>query len=197
MASKGFFADFFPKIQEYIDYVSTVVKTCLVLVETILNIKAEVKQSFTGLVQEFRDALKESTDFADRIKNLRSKAIRADVVYQFIEDLRTGELKRWFEELVETFHSELSATFDAIAADAIALKIFKNPASGVVKFLAGIAQIFIMIDKAVKVLHGLLPVVQALGQKLAEFEKVIMKQNNPRIRLKKTISARAGKLHDI
>jgi hypothetical protein len=193
--STGFFGDFWNKISEYVHYLELLGKEALLLVGVILDIKAEVNADFEGLLQELKDALQESTDFAQRVKTLRTHAIRADIVFQFIEDLRTGELKKFCVDTLGTMHSDLAHTMDEIAAAGSSLKILKNPGVGVLNFLSKIITIWSAIATIVKALHGIVPVVKAFADKLAEFEGVIMKQTNPRIRLKKTISARQGKLH--
>ena len=195
----GIFGDFFGKIADLWNWIVQVGQAIYSDVNLIVNLKSVIADDFKALIDQFRTLTAEQKDFADRVKNLKSKAVRADVIYEFINEIRTGELKTFLVDQLDSLRLSWTGDIDDAVAWAQASGLVKSGQLGttnpVLKWIQAILKIVVSIAALVHALHGIVPVVQALKDKLDSFEKVIMKQNNPRVRLKKTISARQGKLH--
>jgi hypothetical protein len=199
MAKPTVFGDFFGKIADLWNWITQIGQTIYSDVNLIVNLKSVIADDFAALIEQFRHLTAEQQDFADRVKNLRTKAVRADVIYEFINQIRTGELKTFLVDQLDSLRLSWTGDIDDAVQWAQASGLVKSGQLGttnpVLKWIQAVLKIVVSIAAIVHALHGIVPVVQALKDKLDSFEKVIMKQNNPRIRLKKTISARVGKLH--
>jgi hypothetical protein len=199
MPKPSFFGNFFGKLADLWNWITQVGQQIYSDVELIINLKSVIADDFQNLIDQFRTLTAEQQDFADRVKNLKSKAVRADVVYEFINEIRTGELKRFLVDELDSLRLSWTGDINDAVQWAQASGLVRSGQLGttnpVLKWIQAVLKIVVSITALVHALHGIVPVVQALKDKLDSFEKVIMKQNNPRIRLKKTISARQGKLH--
>jgi len=199
MPKPTIFGDFFGKIADLWNWIVQTGQAIYSDVELIVNLKSVIADDFKNLIDTFRELTKDQEDFADRVKKLKSSCVRADVIYEFINEIRTGELKTFLVDQLDSLRLEWSGSIDDAVQWGQASGLLKTGQLGtqnpVLKWIQAILKIVVSIAALVHALHGIQPVVQALKDKLESFEKVIMKQTNPRIRLKKTISAREGKLH--
>lgn len=195
MAKGGFFDNLWGKIGELLNYLQSLAQAVIDQIELTVNVKAVVQEDMKALVEEWKLATERSLDFADRVKNLRAHAIRADTIFEFVDDIRTGALRDWVETEIGSLQSTFSSTLEEISTIGSQLHILRNPATGLINWIVAIRKVWVMIDAVVQALHKFTPILQEINDKLATYEDVIMPQTNPRIRLKKTISARQGKLH--
>lgn len=199
MAKQSFFGDFFGKIADLWSWITETASAIYSDVELIVNLKSVIADDFTQLIDTFRELTADQQDFADRVKKLKSSCVRADVIYEFINEIRTGELKQFLVDQLDSLRLSWSGDIDDAVQWAQSSGLVKTGQLGtsnpVLKFIQSVLKIIVSITALVHALHGIVPVVQALKDKLDQFESVIMKQTNPRIRLKGTISARQGKLH--
>lgn len=199
MAKLPIFGDFFQKLADLWDWITQVGTEIYQTVNLILNIKAVIADDFKTLIDTFRTATAEQKDFAERVKNLKTHCVRADVIFEFINEIRTGELKTFLVDTLDSLRLTWSGDIDDAVKWAQSSGLIKRGTLGtvnpVLRWIQAILKLVGAVAAIVHALHGMIPVVQALKDKVDSFEKVIMKQNNPRVRLKKTISARAGFLH--
>jgi len=199
MAKPSLFGSFFGKIADLWNWITETGTAIYSDVELIVNLKSVIADDFTQLIDQFRELTADQQDFADRVKNLKHRCVRADVIYEFINEIRTGELKQFLVDQLDSLRLEWTGSIDDAVQWGQSAGLIKTGQLGttnpVLKWIQAVLKIVVSISALVHALHGIVPVVQALKDKLDQFESVIMKQNNPRIRLKKTISARQGKLH--
>jgi hypothetical protein len=194
--SRGFFGDFFGKIGELVQSIEDTYNAVVANVDVLLNLKATVQSDFAQLVVQLKELTASQQAFVDRAKHLKSHLVRADVIFEFIDEIRTGELKKFCVDQIGTLHSTLTDTLDQLAAVGGQRGSFLT-ARGVfvIQWIRKIILVWAVLGVMVDTLKGIVPVVEAFKNKLEKFEDVILPQTNPRFRLKKTISARQGKLH--
>jgi hypothetical protein len=182
--SKGFFGDFFGKISDIWHWITDTADAVINEITLILTIKSVISDDFQSIINDMKELTAESEDFANRVKHLKTKVIRADVIFEFIDEIRTGELKRFCVDELQALQSGFSsAVSDALAAGQGA-GIIKTGTLGttnpVVKFIKATTQIFVMIAKFVHGLDALRTFVKDIKDKLESFEKVVLQQNNLR-----------------
>jgi hypothetical protein len=193
--SSGFFGNFFGKIGDLLQWVNDVYSAIVANVDVLLNLKANVQNDMTQLVDQLKELTASQQAFVDRAKHLKSHLVRADVVFEFIDEIRTGELKKFCVDQIGSLQSTLINTLDEIVSAGTSASAFTSRGIFVIQWIRKLILIWAAIGIAIDTLKGIVPVVQALKDKLEDFESVILPQTNRRFRLKGTISAREGKLH--
>jgi hypothetical protein len=185
----------FDKIGQIYQWITDTYNAILANVDLLLNLKANVEKDYSELLDTLKTLTQDEQEFVDRAKNLKVHLIRADVIFEFINEIRTGELKKFCVDQIGALQTTLTQTLDQILSVGSASGAFTSKGIFIINWIRKIILIWAAIGVVVETLKGIVPVVQAIKDKLHTFEDVILPQTNPRIRLKKTISARQGKLH--
>lgn len=184
MAKQSFFGDFFGKIADIWKWITDTASAVINEINLILSIKSVITDDFQSIINDMKELTAEQVDFADRIRHLKTKVIRADRIYQFIDELRTGELKKFcVDELQALQNSFGSAVSDALAAGQD-IGLIKTGTLGttnpVIKFIKAVTSVFTRVAAFVHGLDALKNVVKEIKAKLESFEDVILQQNNVR-----------------
>jgi hypothetical protein len=193
----GVFESIWGNIKQLLLWLEFLVDTIgnqIILIQTIKDL---VKSDLAEIKAELQGIVDDEQNFVERAKHLRSHCVRADKVFQLWEDIRSGELKTFFQEQIKPAEDQFLTAIDGFLQTGQQVGILKTrgPGGAIIDFIHKIAVAWTQVLAVVGILKGMLPLVQAIRSKLSEFESIIMQQGNPRVRLKKTISAREGKLH--
>src|SRR5436305_3774012 len=149
-------------------------------VEKIEALKEVVRDDFKELVQTCKDLTQDTEDFKDRIENLRSHVIRADTVFELIEQIRTGEIKKFVVENMVQMESIYNSTLSEFASVLKDLQVFKSGPSALIDNIKKIYTVWVGIEKVVVLLNGVVPVLQDLQNRIERFESTIMPQTSQR-----------------
>jgi phage-related protein len=150
-----------------------------IVINEIESVKGEVKADLDGIIQTAKDLTKSSQDFANRVKHLKRHVIRADIVFEFIDDIRTGKLRDFAVDTYNDLNADIAQTLQEVIATGKSIGLLKTQ-SGFIKTLLKILGIWLQIAKVVHSLRNILPVIQEVQQKIERLESVIMPQNSPR-----------------
>jgi hypothetical protein len=168
------------------------------VINEIENVKSEVKTEFDDIITQAKDLTKESKDFADRVHNLKSKLVRADLVFELLDEIRTGELRNFAVNSYNDLNTNFAQTLQEVIATGQSIGTLRS-ASGLISTLAKILGVWIQVGKIVHTLRNVLPVIQQVEAKITKFEGIILQQTNRRKIEKladgKAIKIRVGKLH--
>jgi hypothetical protein len=193
----GFFQSIWGNIKEillWLEFLVDQIGAQIILIDTI---KGLVKSDLQEIITELKGIVEDEQNFVERAKNIRVHVVRADLVFKLWEDIRSGELKTFYlEEIVPLEHTILGAIDNFLqTGQQVGVLKTRGPGGAIIDFIHKIATAWAQVLVVVGILKGVVPIVKQIRAKLSEIESIIMQQGNPRIRLKKTISARQGKLH--
>jgi len=156
-------------------------------VEEVLNIKEIAIEEFDAVIEEMSEVAKGSEDFAERVRTLRGKVVRADVAFQLIDDIRSGQLRQFlkiFQDLKVTFDSGFQEVLEA--GRNIGL-VKSTPTGGPAQVLSKVLDVIHGICKGYKILavtahamHEFVPIIKEIREKLDGYEDIIMQQGNQR-----------------
>ena len=149
------------------------------VIDQIEQVKSEVKSEFHTLIEAAKEATKDSADFVDRAKHLKSHLIRADLVFKLIDEIRTGELKKFAVDTMQELDGDVAATLTEVINTGRSIGVLKTQSSFVTTLLK-ILGIWLQIKKIVVTLHNILPVIEQVNAKLKEFEGIILPQKSKR-----------------
>jgi len=193
----GFFQSIWGNIKEillWLEFLVDQISNQITLIETIKDL---VKSDLQEITTELRGIVEDEQDFVERAKHIRVHVVRADKVFQLWEDIRSGELKTFFTDQIQPIEDTVIGAIDGFlqAGQQVGIAKTVGPGAAIINFVHKITTAWAQVLVVTGILKGLVPIIKAIRAKLSEFESIIMQQKNPRIRLKKTISARQGKLH--
>lgn len=152
----------------------------------LLDIKEEVKKETEAFKKEAENIFREAEEFKHRVKHLKSKVIRADLVFELVHDIISGELKKFCLEEVAKIADIGTTALDKIVDEAKGLGAVKTSAGGslggpIGKFVEVISKtirVWTAIGRIIGVLRGLTPVLKEVQRKLEKIEKIILKQTS-------------------
>jgi len=193
----GFFQSIWGNIKEILLWLEFLVDQIGAQIILIQVIKDLVHKDLQEIADELKGIVEDEQNFAERVKTIRTHAIRADKVFQLWEDIRNGELKKFFTDQITPLADTIIGVIDRTLQSGQQVGALKTvgPGGAIIDFIHKIAVAWGQVLVVTGVLKGVVPIIKAFRQKFSEFESIIMQQGNPRVRLKKTISARQGKLH--
>jgi len=172
-------------IDDLFSFFSSLFHQSSFVINEIEQVKSEVKAEFAGLIAVAKEATKDSADFVDRAKHLRSKLIRADLVFKLIEEIRTGELKRFAVDTMRELDGDVAATLTEVVETGRQIGLLKTQ-SAFIHTLLKILGVWLQIKKVVVTLKNILPVIQQVNDKLKEFEGIILPQTSARTKATET-----------
>ena len=182
--SSSLFSGFFQKIGALIQWITDTAQAVIEEVQLILAIKSVIQDDFQSIVNDLRDLTAQEQDFAERVKTLRSKVIRADVIFEFIDQIRTGDLRKFCVDELQALQTGFKSSISDALQAGQNVGIIKSGQLGttnpVIKFMNALVSVYSAIAAFVHGLETLKGVVHDIKEKLDSFEKVILQQNNPR-----------------
>lgn len=155
----------------------------------IITLKARIHKDLEDIVLVAKGIYADEQAFLDRAKHLKKHVIRADVAFEFVNDLRSGKLKDFvFRDLVFA-QSAVADAFDEVVNELDSIR--KDvPGAGKVfnfalfeKYVQGaraIYQGYEIIQTITNTLRDLKPVLQEIRDVISRYEGVIMPQNSRR-----------------
>jgi hypothetical protein len=193
----GLFQSIWGNIKEILLWLEFLVDQIGLQIIVVQTVKDLVKTEIEAIRTELQGIVDDEQNFVERAKNIRTHVIRADKVFQLWEEIRSGELKTFLKDQLEPLETGVLGAFDGFLQSGQQVGVLKTrgPGGAIIDFIHKITVAWTWVLQILVILHGMVPVIKAIRAKLSEFESIIMQQGNPRVRLKKTISARQGKLH--
>jgi len=191
---KGFFQNIWSQIKELWQAIESTFDEVVTVIESILDLKTIVTEELNTFITTAREALKDTSDFAERVKTLKQRLVRADVAFQIFDDIRTGALKNFIETQIGDLQTEVGNQFSEVSAVIQGIGAAKPRGTGlltkIVDAVKAIEKGWKVVAFIVHALTGLTPVLQAFQAKLSEYEGIILPQDSPRRFLTETYSKR-------
>jgi hypothetical protein len=186
MASNPF-SGFFDKIHAFIQWIEDAWNGIVALVEDLVDIRSIIEDDFNATVATFKDLTQETQDFAEKITTLKRRVIRADEIFQLIEEIRTGELKEFLVDTLGELKGETQNAFNDALSAGQSLGAFRTGQLGspnaVVEFVKRIVTVAALLAKFVHALKAIQPALEKINQKVAEFEGIILSQSRPKVKV--------------
>lgn len=195
------FDEFWNKLGQFFqgikDEVVTIISGVFGEIENVLSLKSILQEDFNNLVEKLKEITEDSTDFADRVKKLRGKLIRAEIAFEFVEDIKTGKIKDLIDELVEVKDNVASNLDEAVSS---AQKIGAIKATGfgkvIVEVFHKVTEVYTIVVKFVHACQTLVPIFEEIAGLLERYESIVLQQKNPRKSVTEKSYIRIGRLHD-
>jgi hypothetical protein len=194
---QGFFTSIWGNIKQILLWLEFLVDTIGTQLQAIDLLKQIVRDDLQEITDELKKIVADEQSFVDRAKHIRVHVIRADKIFSLWEEIRSGDLKTFVTDQIEPLGPTIAKALDDFLQSGRQVGATKTtgPGAAIINFIHKFVVAWSQVAAIVGVLKAIVPILQAIRTKLTEFESIIMPQTNPRVRLKKTISAREGKLH--
>jgi hypothetical protein len=154
-------------------------------VTDVLNIKEIAQEELTTLIADLTKATSSLKDFEARVKTLRGRVIRADIAFEFIDEIRSGELRDFVTTTLTDLKSTVLSTLDGVISAGQEFKVVKQsgPINIVKSFIGLIQKIYkgyAIVASLLHALHQIVPIVEKISAKLETFEDIILPQDSVR-----------------
>lgn len=181
------FDAFWNKIGDVINWVKDAFNGIVSAVHDLVDIRSIITDDFNQTMETLRELTKESEDFVERAKNLKKHVIRADEVFKLIDEIRTGELRKFVTETLASFQSGTQNAFNEALNAGQGLGLFRsgqlNSPNAVVQAVQKIVAFAIRVTAFVHALKELVPVIQAVQKQIEQIESIIMPQTRPKVKV--------------
>lgn len=184
-ASKGFFGNLWDQVRQWVAWAEALIGAIIDQTELILQAKELVETDLAQALEAIRTATEVADDLEEKIKTLKKRVIRADLIYQLIDDLRTGALKDLFVDDLQTVKDDISGFLsDASAAISNASpSITKSKSNVILDILHKVFQVWAVLGRIAQFLQKVQPVIQDITDLLKKIDDIILEQNRPKLKV--------------
>ena len=179
--------DFIDKLRAIWQWIMDTVNGLIEEIGELVDLRAIITEEFQEIIDDVKELTEESGDFAERLKTLKTKVIRADLIFQFLEELRTGELRDFFVIELQSIRDSATSSIEQALSDGEELGIIKPGSFGstnpILKVVRAIINAFRDVAKIVHALRAVEPAVRRIKDKLLEFEDIVMRQDRPKVKV--------------
>jgi hypothetical protein len=189
-----FFGGMFKALQDFWNSLVSEFNKTLFLVDVLKTLQDDVKAEAAEIVNEIKGIETDTNDFIERAKHIKTHVIRVDVAINLVNDIRDGKLKDFVSSLRDEFFPKIQEMLQIVhdtTQQFSSLSKITNISGVVIKLIS----VWSKIEEIVKVIAGVVPILQQIHDKLTELESSILQQSNPRATHKGKARVRVGKLH--
>lgn len=152
----------------------------------IFRVKNQVKNDLQDLQEAVTKIYAQVAASRETFGNLKNKMVRADKAFDLIHDVFSGELKKF---VVDEFGQVHKTIVDSLEEVHKAASLFSSQKTRTAAGIPGVFAKFVLvlnrvlkiwqsIARIVRILHEVIPVLEAFAKKLENFEKIILSQKS-------------------